>query len=264
MKRIRGIDVSKWQGTIDWTAAAFDNVRFAMIRLGCGSAKAAPSMDSRFRENIKNALANHIPAGVYFYTYAKTPEAAVREAGWTVNQLTPYLGRISYPIALDIEDEVLSSQSKRENSAIVSAFCGVLEEAGYYAMYYTNLDFLENHLDYESLRRFDLWLAEYDTASPSDYDYGIWQYSSEGTIQGIQGFTDLNDSRRDYPAMIQKTGRNGFPRAPLKASSGPEPKPGDPAETFVSPPVPSFPAPETEPAPIKPAFIHTPAPNAPK
>lgn len=219
MKRIRGIDVSKWQGTINWKSVAMDSARFVMICLGYGSAQDEPAIDPRFQENINHALANQIPVGIYFHTYAQTPEAARHEAEWTVNQLKPYWGQISYPIALDIEHNGLLSQSQIENSAIVTAYCGALEEFGYYAMYYTSFDFLQNRLDYESLRRFDLWIAQYNAINPSDYAYGIWQYSNEGTMQGIQGYTDLNDSLRDYPAIIKKAGLNGFANVISAASA---------------------------------------------
>lgn len=164
-----------------------DNVRFAMIRLDYGSAGSTLTIDPRFQENIKQTLVNQIPVGVYFYTYALTPEAANQEAEWTVNRLQPYQGQISYPIALDIEHSGLLSQSKSQNSAIVTAYCSALEDAGYYAMYYTNLYFLQNHLDYESLRPFDLWIASYSALSPSDYAYSIWQYSTKEPYRGFRG-----------------------------------------------------------------------------
>lgn len=209
-RRRRGIDVSKWQGQIDWHEVKRDDIRFAMLRIGYGSADGTARRDPFFSRNIKEALEVSMPVGVYFYSYARTKEAAKREADWVIRELEPYRGRILYPIAMDIEDNSLEDLGKRANTEHVKEFCNTLHDADYYPMYYTYLSFLESFLEYDSLREYELWLADYSYDAPHTYDYGMLQYSDDGRIRGIRGNVDLDESRKDYPAIIQKEERNGF------------------------------------------------------
>lgn len=210
MARRRGIDVSKWQGRIDWDRVSQDDIRFAMIRIGYGSSDGTATRDSFFERNIRRALDANIPVGVYFYTYARSRQAVKREAEWVIRELRRYLGRISYPIVIDIEDSSLEDLGKRVNTDHVKEFCDALKDAGYYAMYYTYLSFLEEFLEYDRLREYDLWLADYSSDSPHRYDYGIWQYSDDGRLHGIRGHVDMNESRKNYSAIIKEAGLNGF------------------------------------------------------
>lgn len=210
MSRRRGIDVSKWQGRIDWHRLSQDDIHFAIIRIGYGSADGTSTKDAYFHENVHKALESSIHIGIYFYTYARTVQAARREAEWVIHELKPYLGRISYPIAFDIEDPSLEALGKQKNTDITKEFCHTIEKAGYYAMYYTYLSFLENYLEYERLREYDLWLADYTHARPKNYHYGIWQYSDDGKIDGTHGHTDMDESFYDYPEIIKKAGLNGY------------------------------------------------------
>ncbi len=210
MRRKRGIDVSKWEGRIDWREAARDDVHFAMIRVGYGSPEGDAVRDSYFRENIRRALKHGVHTGIYFYTYAQSVPAAHREAEWVIRELEPYSGRLTYPVAFDIEDTSLENLGRSKNTDMVREFCNTLRDAGYYAMYYTYLSFLGEFLEYERLTDYDLWLADYTEEANSQYRYGMWQYSDEGRIRGIRGHTDLDISFRDYPSIIKKAHLNGF------------------------------------------------------
>ena len=209
---IKGIDVSKWQGTIDWAKVAGDGVKFAMIRLGYGGkAGAACGVDSFYQKNVEGALANGIAVGCYFYSYALTVEAVKKEAAFVIQQLAKYKGRILYPIAFDIEDSTQAGLGKRTLTDMVTAFCSALEAAGYYASFYCNADWARNRLDMQALARFDFWLAQW-TATPTytGHAFNMWQSSSKGRVDGISGDVDMDTAFVDYEAEIKKNKLNGY------------------------------------------------------
>lgn len=202
MLRTRGIDVSNWQGSIDWKAVAEENVRFAMICLGHSCREGAPVLDSYFTANLTHALENGIPVGVYFRTCADSPQEAQKEAVWTTDALKPYQGKITYPVVLNMEAPCLRKQSREQNTAIADAYCRTIEENGYCPMYYASLSFLTDCLRYEQLKQYDLWLSHSKEPDAGKYACSIWQYSSSGILSGIEGYTSLNDSVKDYAGLI--------------------------------------------------------------
>ena len=119
--KIKGIDVSKWQGSIDWTRVARDGVKFAMVRLGYGSKDGTTcGVDGYYQRNVEEALKNGIAVGCYFYSYALSVEAVKREAAFVIQQLAQYKGRILYPIAFDIEDNSQASLGRSTLTAMVT------------------------------------------------------------------------------------------------------------------------------------------------
>ncbi|WP_455619659.1 GH25 family lysozyme [Eisenbergiella sp.] len=212
MKKIKGIDVSKWQGTIDWAKVAGDGVKFAMIRLGYGGNNgAACGVDNFYQKNVEGALANGIAVGCYFYSYALNVEGAKKEAAFAIQQLAKYKGRILYPIAFDIEDKTQAGLGKKTLTDMVTAFCSALEAAGYYASFYCNADWARNRLDMQALARFDFWLAQW-TASPTytGHAFNMWQSSSKGRVAGISGDVDMDTAFVDYETEIKKNKLNGY------------------------------------------------------
>ena len=210
--KIKGIDVSKWQGAIDWAKVASDGVKFAMIRLGYGSKDGtACGVDGFYQKNVENALANGIAVGCYFYSYALSVEAVKKEAAFVIQQLAKYKGRILYPIAFDIEDSTQAGLGKATLTAMVTAFCSALEAAGYYASFYCNADWARNRLDMVALARFDLWLAQWASAPTyTGHTYNMWQSSSKGRVAGISGNVDMDTAFVDYEAVIKKNKLNGY------------------------------------------------------
>lgn len=210
--KLKGIDVSKWQGTIDWAKVAGDGVKFAMIRLGYGGKNGtACGVDSFYQKNVEGALANGIAVGCYFYSYALSVEGAKKEAAFVIQQLARYKGRILYPIAFDIEDKTQAGLGRSTLTAMVTAFCSALEAAGYYASFYCNADWGRNRLDMQALARFDFWLAQW-TASPTytGHAFNMWQSSSKGRVAGISGDVDMDTAFVDYEAEIKKNKLNGY------------------------------------------------------
>lgn len=210
--KIKGIDVSKWQATIDWAKVAGDGVKFAMIRLGYGSKDGtACGVDSYYQKNVENALANGIAVGCYFYSYALSVEAVKKEASFVIQQLAKYKGRILYPIAFDIEDSTQAGLGKATLTDMVTAFCSALESAGYYASFYCNADWARNRLDMTALARFDFWLAQWASAPTyTGHTYNMWQSSSNGSVAGISGNVDMDTAFVDYEAVIKKNKLNGY------------------------------------------------------
>ena len=121
---IKGIDVSVWQGKIDWKKVRASGIVFAMIRVGYGSSQGNDcKMDTYFKANVEGALAAGVEVGIYFYSYAKSAQAAAREAAWVVEQIAPYKGRILYPVAYDLEDSKQAGLGRDVLTAMVTAHC---------------------------------------------------------------------------------------------------------------------------------------------
>ena len=201
-----GIDVSKWQKNIDWEKVKEAGIEFAIIREGYG--KENPSqIDKRFEENYKGAKAAGIPVGVYHYSYADSVEDAKKEAQSCLKNIKGK--QLEYPVVFNIEDKEQLKLNNRQRTDICKAFCKEIENAGYYAMIYCNLNWWNNYLNKNELSQFDLWLAQWDVAKPS-VDCGIWQKSEKGKINGISGNVDLNESFKDYPKIMKSKGLNGF------------------------------------------------------
>lgn len=189
----RGIDVSKWQTSIDWKKVKASGITFAIIR-----ASYAQTTDSRFVANIQGALAEGINVGVYVYALAKNTTEAIYEADYVLKLIKPY--KISYPVCYDMEDSTLAALIKQQRTDIAIAFCERIESARYYAMIYSNKNWLENMLDYEKLRPYDIWLAQWAPKATWGGNYGIWQYGLDN-VDGI-GRCDCDVSTRDYPTII--------------------------------------------------------------
>ena len=206
--RKKGIDVSSHQRVINWEAARADGIEFAMIRAGYGQ----NNIDAQFVRNISECNRFGIPCGVYWFSYARSVEDAKREAEYCLRAVKGH--RLEYPIAYDFEyDSVKSAASagititKAMATSFVHAFCGAIEAAGYYAMNYTNSDFLSRYFD-ETTRKYDLWKAAWNTDFDDPPECGIWQWGG-APVKGIDtGNVDGNFAYRDYPAIIRAAGLN--------------------------------------------------------
>ena len=187
-----GIDVSKWQGNIDWSQAS-SAVSFAIIRCGFRGSSGNIAVDPKFGQNIQGAKANGVRVGVYFYSIAMNEAQAVEEASLAVQQVSQY-GGVSLPIYIDMEDSRQLALSQAERDAIVMAFCRTVQNSGYSAGVYANKNWLTNYLTPSSYGGISIWVAQYNTQCTYKGRYDIWQYSSKGSIPGIGGNVDLNTS----------------------------------------------------------------------
>lgn len=205
------IDISKYQGDVDFEKVK-PHVDGIIIRAGYGK----NNIDGKFVRNISECNRLGIPCGVYWFSYAYTEEMAKKEAEYCLAAIKPY--KVELPVCFDFEyDSVTYAQkngvsiSKKLATALVHAFCGTIEAAGYYAMNYTNKDYLSKYFDDTTLK-YDLWLAAWpskpDLNNPPRKDCGIWQYTSKGTIAGISGNVDTNAAYKNYPTIIKNAGLN--------------------------------------------------------
>lgn len=198
----KGIDVSKYQGDIDWTAVASDGVEYAFVRLGLrgyGSGKLV--LDEYFDHNMRGADAAGIKTGVYFFTQAITVEEAVEEADYVLDNIKDY--NVSYPIVFDVEmivndDGRANELSQKDRTDIAIAFCDKIKAAGYTPMIYGNVKCFTKLLDMTRLNDYEKWYAFYDDYMYMPYEVGIWQYTEKGTVAGINTGVDLNISYKEY------------------------------------------------------------------
>ncbi len=206
----KGIDVSTFQGLIDWEKVKDDGVKFAIIRGGYGRSE----VDERFKENYKNARKAGVPIGVYHYSYATTVERAKQEAAFCLSYLKGK--KFEYPVAFDIEDKTQTSLSKKLLTDITYAFCEEIEKHGYYVCIYSSKSFLTDKLDMKRLSRFDVWVAQWNSSCTYKGEYGLWQFSDNGKINGISGRVDLDRAYKDYPSIMKEYGLNGFKKQSVK------------------------------------------------
>lgn len=172
-------------------------------------AKKSPAqVDKKFKDNINGAKSVGIHTSVYHYSYADSVEDAINEAQFCLENIEGM--KLEYPVIIDVEDKEQLKLNNRQRTDIVKAFCSEIEKHGYYAMFYCNLNWLNNYLlKDELLPKYDLWLAQWGVDAPS-VSCGIWQYSSTGKIDGIDGNVDLNISYKDYCLIVKSKGLNGF------------------------------------------------------
>lgn len=187
-----GIDVSKWQGSIDW-AQASTAVSFAIVRAGFRGTSGNIAEDPYADRNLTNAKANGVKVGIYFYSRAMNEVQAVEEASLAI-AIANRNGGLSLPIYIDMEDSCQLALSQAERDNIVRAFCTTVQNSGYSAGVYANKYWLTNYLTPSSYGGYSIWCAQYNTECTYTGRYDIWQYSSKGSIPGISGNVDMNIS----------------------------------------------------------------------
>ena len=195
-----GIDVSKWNGSIDWNAVKNSGVSYVIIRCGYrGSSTGALIEDPLFRSNIKGAKAAGLKVGVYFFSQAVNEVEAVEEASMAVNLCSGY--GLNYPIFLDVESSGGRGDgvSRETRTAVCKAFCATVQNSGYSAGVYANKTWFNEKINTGSLTGYKIWLAQYASAPTySATRYDMWQYSSKGRVSGISGNVDMNISYMGY------------------------------------------------------------------
>ena len=199
-----GIDISVWQGNVDFTKLPED-ISFVMMRAGYG--RYVSQTDKQFVNNYNKATAAGVPVGAYWYSYALSPEEARQEARVCMQVLG---GRkFQYPIAFDIEEKSQFALGIDRVSAIVDAFCSEMEAGGYYVSIYCSAYYLNNYISKAVRDRYDVWVAHYNTNKPAyNGSYNMWQYTPYGSVSGISGNVDMDYCYCDYPAIMARTKLN--------------------------------------------------------
>lgn len=207
----KGVDVSRHQGIIDWDKFLEDeHSDFAIIRAGFGN----NNIDAQAVRNVAECERLGIPYGLYWFSYALTPEMARREAEY----LSDFVGKHkpSYPLVYDFEYDTVTHAVK--NGVKISRdfvlncteqFCHRLEELGFYAMFYCNNDYYQRYYQASKVaEKYDMWYARYATSPGRPVT--LWQTSESGRVKGIQGKVDLDQTERDYPKIIIRNDLNNW------------------------------------------------------
>lgn len=208
----RGIDVSEWQGKINWQKVKASDVDFAFVRISYGTGY----IDKTFDYNMEQADLAGVPVGTYVYSLATNTKMALKEAQLAIEKMESY--KVSYPVVFDLEYPKMGTLSPKKVSQIARTFCNEVKKAGYYPMVYCNLDWYNNHVNWSLLSGLDVWAASYgDKIQAPDHDlyrYTIWQSTdgdgggvlnpTKGLIDGIplSNNVDVNFGFVDYTKKI--------------------------------------------------------------
>lgn len=228
MSEILGIDVSNHQGQINWDMVKSEGkVKFAMLRIGVGS-DIQNQDDKYFERNVAECERLGIPWGAYIYSYALNTIDAESEKNHILRLLR---GKSpSYPIAFDMEDadgyKARHGMPSKETLVDIcyTALLGI-EQAGYYAALYASKSWLDNQLNSQKLDRFDKWVAQWSEKCTYSKPFGMWQFTSDGTVSGIGGRVDMNKAFYDFPSIINKRPVTEAPKQPTPQPSAQTPKP---------------------------------------
>lgn len=198
-----GIDVSTYQGDIDWGQVSKSGVEFAIIKCTSGT-----NLAERFEQNYAGAKAVGIPVGAFVYSYALTEAEAIAEAKSCISILKNK--QLEYPIFFDIEEAKQFNLGKSRCSAMCRAFCETMEEAGYYVGIYCSKWHLETYIAEDIRNRYCIWVAHYGVSQTTySGNYDIHQYSDAGRVLGINANVDMNHCFADY-SIIKEKGYNGY------------------------------------------------------
>ncbi|MCI8382553.1 MAG: hypothetical protein HFI07_12330 [Lachnospiraceae bacterium] len=192
-----GIDVSKYQGAINWGAVPSSGVSYTFIKVG--STKSG--VDPAFAANVAGAQAAGLRTGVYIYSYANSVEAAVNEANLVLQWIEGY--HINFPVAFDVEDSVYKKLDPATVTAMANAFCDVIASAGYHPIVYTGTNFYRKH--FAPGLRYDIWIAQYGDSCDIP-GHAIWQASQTGSVAGVAGHVDIDYMYKDYHNLIIPVG----------------------------------------------------------
>ena len=190
----RGIDVSKFQGSIDWNAVKADGITFAIIRCGYrGYGSGALVEDSTYRQNIQGAINAGLRVGVYFYSQAINEAEAVEEASMVLSLVSGY----SLPLGVYYDTESVgggraNALSAAERTACAVAFCETIRSAGYSAGVYSYASWFYNALNFANISKYNIWIAQYRDTLSFSYKHNIWQYTGSGSVNGISKPVDMN------------------------------------------------------------------------
>lgn len=206
------IDVSVWNDVTNWESVSKD-VDGVIARIGYRGSQYHDkiAMDNKFTSFMQGILQNNISYGVYFYSYAYNTTEAIEEANWVINTLKTYNYKPDLPVYIDVETtEAQTTLTNRERTDIVLAFCETMKDNGYYGGVYANKYWLSELLYSAELADYPVWVAQYNTTCTFNGKYGMWQYTSSGTVNGITGSVDMSHCYYDYSTFIKKYGYNGY------------------------------------------------------
>ena len=206
--QIKGIDVSRYNGNINWEKVKASGIEFAIIRASIGLESDTYGQDRRFAYNASEAYNAGIKVGAYHYLKAMSVEEARKEAKYFISVIEPYT--LEYPVMLDFEDPAQAELDKKTLTSMAKVFLDELRDAGYYPMLYTYKNWIKDHINIGELSEYDVAVAEWADHPTYNGNMGIWQYTSKGHVSGITGDVDLDISYKDYAKIIKDGGYNNM------------------------------------------------------
>ena len=193
-----GVDISKQTGNVNFARLKAAGIDYVMIRLGGrGYSTGQITLDEKFKENIEGAIAEGLDVGVYFYSQAISQDEAVQEANFVIQNLEPYKGSVKYPVVFDMEfvanDEArIDGLSREDRTNIAASFLEGVKVAGYIPMFYGDKEWLIKEIDLAKLQDYDVWLTQEEDIPDYPYQYAMWQYTTTGVVNGIEGDANLD------------------------------------------------------------------------
>ena len=198
-----GIDVSRYQGNINWSAVAAAGKQFAIVRIGSSNNNGV-YVDPYFLQNVNGAHAAGLRVGAYYYTYARTQSAVASELNVFLNALEGL--QLEYPVFVDVEASSLTSLSRSQLTALVKYAMDILDQRKWYSGWYSYTNFINSYLNAGALANYPLWVADYRSTLGYTGSYAMWQYSRSGTVNGISGAVEMDIKGGDGALDVESLG----------------------------------------------------------
>lgn len=209
-----GIDVSRYQGNINWTQVAAAGKQFAIVRVGSSNSNGL-YVDPYFLQNVNGAHAAGLRVGAYYYTYARTRSAVAQELDTFLNAMAGL--QLEYPVFVDVEASSLTSLGRTQLTGLIQYALELMYQRKWYGGWYSYTNYINSYINAGALgTSYPLWVADYRSSLGYTGAYSMWQYSSSGTVSGVNGACDLDYSYADYLPAIRAGGYNNY------GASGPE------------------------------------------
>ncbi len=202
-----GIDVSRYQGSINWDQVAAAGKQFAIVRVGSSNSDGL-YVDPYFLQNVNGAHAAGLRVGAYYYTYARSEQAVINELTLFLQALEGL--QLEYPVFVDVEANSLASLGRAQLTGLVRFAMDILYQRKFYAGWYSYTNFINTSLDAAALAAYPLWVADYRATLGYTGPYAMWQYTGSGTVGGVTGAVDLDYSYQDFLPAIRAGGYNGY------------------------------------------------------
>lgn len=193
-----GVDISKHTGKVSFDRIKAAGVDYVMIRLGSrGYSTGQITLDENFKENMEGAIEAELDIGVYFYSQAISPDEAIQEVNFVVQNLEPYRAHLKYPVAFNMgfvsnDKSRIEGLSREDKTTVTASFMEGIRAAGYVPMIYGDKEWLLKEIDMTKLQDYDVWLSQEEEIPDYPYRYSMWQYNTDGVVNGIDGGADLN------------------------------------------------------------------------
>lgn len=193
-----GVDISKHTGKVYFPSLKAAGVDYVMIRLGSrGYTTGQMTLDENFKENIEGAIEAQLDVGIYFYSQAVSQDEAVQEANFVVQNLEPYRAHVKYPVAFNMgfvsnDKSRIEGLSREDKTTVTISFLDAVRASGYVPMIYGDKEWLLKEVDLTKLQDYDVWLSQEEEIPDYPYRYAMWQYNTDGVLNGIDGGADLN------------------------------------------------------------------------